>query len=139
MNTDKNKLLLKILFGAAWIDGIIQKEEREYLHSLAIAQGLSEDAEIKPILSELKPIQPKECYRWLEEYLGDNHSLEDYQNLLEAISALIYKDGDVQTQEAQLLTRLQLLEPATEAHPSPFDKLLRAIQKVYRQAISDKS
>lgn len=28
---NKTKLLIKILVGAAWIDGVIQAEEREYL------------------------------------------------------------------------------------------------------------
>ena len=138
MNTlDKNKQIFKILFAAAWIDGVIQKEEREYLQTLAKEQNLSEDGEIKLILSEAKPITPEECHNWLEDYLGDNPSVDDHQNLLEAISAIIYKDGDVQTQEAQLLSELQSLEPTLETGNSAFDKILRTIQKLYRQAVSE--
>ncbi len=132
----KIKQLLKILIGAAWIDGIIQPEEREYLHRRATENGVADDPEIKSLLSEIKPVQPTECYQWLEEYLGDNPSQEDYQGLLEAISALIYSDGDVQMQEAQLLTKIQLLAPANESSQSGFDKLLKAIQKLYRKAIN---
>jgi len=138
MNTlDKNKQVFKILFAAAWIDGVIQKEEREYLQTLAKEQNLSEDGEIKLILSEAKPITPEECHNWLEDYLGNNPSVDDHQNLLEAISAIIYKDGDVQTQEAQLLSELQSLEPTLETGNSAFDKILRTIQKLYRQAVSE--
>jgi uncharacterized tellurite resistance protein B-like protein len=138
MNTlDKNKQIFKILFAAAWIDGVIQKEEREYLQTLAKEQNLSEDGEIKLILSEAKPITPEECHNWLEDYLGNNPSVDDHQNLLEAISAIIYKDGDVQTQEAQLLSELQSLEPTLETGNSAFDKILRTIQKLYRQAVSE--
>jgi hypothetical protein len=75
----------------------------------------------------------------LESYLGANPSREDYQALLEALSSLIYKDGDVQTSEAQLLTKLQLLEPSVEAQTTTLDKLLRSIQKLYRQAVEQKS
>ncbi len=132
----KIKQLLKILIGAAWIDGIIQPEEREYLHRRATENGVADDPEIKSLLSEIKPVQSTECYQWLEEYLGDNPSQEDYQGLLEAISALIYSDGDVQMQEAQLLTKIQLLAPANESSQSGFDKLLKAIQKLYRKAIN---
>jgi uncharacterized membrane protein YebE (DUF533 family) len=64
MNT---KQLLKILVGAAWIDGTIQPEEREYLHQMAKDKGFAEDPEIKSLLSEIKPIKPQECYRWLED------------------------------------------------------------------------
>ncbi len=135
---NKNKQLLKILIGAAWIDGIIQVEEREYLKQMAQRQGLSEDDDLKDLLSELKPVQPHQCYQWLEEYLGDNPSSKDYQELLETLSGLIYSDGDVQMQEAQLLTKLQLLDPAQDSPKSAFDKILKTIQKVYKKAIDQK-
>lgn len=134
----KNKQLLKILIGAAWIDGIIQVEEREYLKRMAERQGLSEESDLKDLLSELKPVQPNQCYQWLEEYLGDNPSTNDYQELLETLSALIYSDGDVQMQEAQLLTKLQLLDPTQDSPKSAFDKILKTIQKLYKKAIDQK-
>ncbi|HAC65567.1 MAG TPA: Tellurite resistance protein TerB [Cyanothece sp. UBA12306] len=137
MNSNhKHKQLFKILIGVAWIDGLIQKEERDYLHSVATAQGIVDDGEIKTLLSELKPVQPSQCYQWLEEYLGENPTEKDYQELLETLSALIYSDGDVQIQEAQFLTKLQLLDPNQDAPKSAFDKLLKTIQKLYRKAIS---
>lgn len=130
------KQLLKILVAAAWIDGVIQPEERKYLHRMATNNNLADDPEIKSLLSEIKPVQPTECCKWLEEYLGQNPSLEDYQSLLEAISALIYSDGDVQMQEAKLLTKLQNLEPSKESSKSTFDKILKIIQKLYKKAVS---
>ncbi|MDJ0508631.1 MAG: TerB family tellurite resistance protein [Crocosphaera sp.] len=135
----KNKQLLKILIGTAWIDGIIQAEERDYLKRMSQSSGLSEDEDIKALLSELKPVQPSQCYQWLEEYLGDNPTINDYQELLETLSALIYSDGDVQMQEAQLLTKLQLLDPAQDSSQSAFDKVLKNIQKIYKKAISQKN
>ena len=132
----KTKQLLKILIGAAWIDGIIQPEERAYLHKTVKENGLADDPEIKSLLSEIKPVKATECYNWLETYLGDNPGEADYQQLIDSISALIYSDNQVDTEEAKLLTRLQLLDPATEASKSAFDKVLQVIQKLYRQAVS---
>ena len=134
----KIKQLLKILIGAAWIDGTIQAEEREYLHRMAIEHQVAEDPEIKSLLSEIKPVKATECYKWLEEYFGENPSDKDYQQLIEAISALIYSDSVVDTEEAKLLTRLQLLAKANESPKSAFDKVLKTVQKLYRQAISQK-
>lgn len=131
------KQLLKLLVGAAWIDGTIQPEERSYLRKMATNNNLADDPEIKSLLSEIKPVQPTECYQWLENYLGENPSQEDYQGLLEAISALIYSDSDIQMQEARLLTKIQMLEPSGEPRKSAFDKVLKTIQKLYRQAISE--
>ncbi len=129
------KKLLKILIGAAWIDGIIQPEERVYLRKMATENGLDEDQEIKLLLSEIKQIKAEQCYQWLEEYLGEKPNEEDYQQLMTAISALIYSDGEVDSEEAKLLTRLQLLDPANEPPQTVFDRLLKGIQKLYRQAI----
>ena len=131
----KMKKVLKILIGAAWIDGIIQPEERQYLRRIARDFDLIEDPEIKPLLYELKPVQPAECYQWLEDYLGNNHSSDDYLELLEKISGLIYSDGYVDTREAKLMEKVQLLDPAKESDRSIFDKLLRKIQKLYQKAI----
>jgi uncharacterized tellurite resistance protein B-like protein len=133
----KTKQLMKILIGAAWIDGIIQPQEREYLSQMAKEKNLSEDSEIQALLSEIKPVTATECYQWLQEYLGENHTPADYQQLLERISALIYSDGDVDIQEAKLLNRLQNLDPVHEPKHSFFDPLLKSIQKLYRQAVKN--
>ncbi len=135
----KNKQLLKILIGTAWIDGVIQTQERDYLRQVAAREELIDDAEIAPLLSELKPVQPSECYRWIEEYLGSNADETAYQELLEAVSALIYSDGEVGVQEAKLLTKVQSLDPATETPASPLDKLVGKIQKLYAKAIAEKN
>ncbi|MBU7583620.1 MAG: TerB family tellurite resistance protein [Nostoc sp. TH1S01] len=134
MVTDSNvKNLVKILIGAAWIDGIIQPEERQYLREIAQAKGLATDPEIKPWLYELVPVQPKECYAWVKEYLGDRPSLEECESLIEAISGLIYSDGEVATEEARLLTQLQDLAEHDSAQQPVHNALLKQIQKLYRR------
>lgn len=129
------KQLVKILIGAAWIDGKIQPEEREYLQRVAKEAGVADDPEIQPLLYELRSVSASECYDWVQEYLGDRPSSEDYQRLVEAISALIYSDGDVGIEEAKLLTRLQLLDPDNAAPKSAQSSVLKSIQKLYRQWI----
>jgi uncharacterized tellurite resistance protein B-like protein len=127
------KNLVKILIGAAWIDGRIQPEERQYLREIAQAKGLATDPEIKPWLYELVPVQPEECYQWVKEYLGDRPSVEDCENLIEAISGLIYSDGDVATEEAKLLTTLQELAKVDDSTQPAHTVLLKQIQKLYRR------
>ena len=127
------KQLVKILIGAAWIDGKIQPEERQHLQRVAKEKGVADDPEIMPLLYEFRPVQPDECYNWVQEYLGHLSTPEDYQHLIEAISALIYSDGDVATEEARLLSRLQLLAPATASQRSGHSAALKAIQKLYQR------
>lgn len=127
------KNLVKILIGAAWIDGMIQAEERQYLREIAQAKGLASDPEIKPWLYELVPVQPNECYKWVKEYLGSSPTNEDCDNLIEAISGLIYSDGEVAIEEARLLTKLQQFSTANDSTQPPHNAILKQIQKLYRR------
>ena len=131
------KILLKILIGAAWIDGVIQPEARNYLHRVAKEHNLSQDPEIKPLLQEFVSVKPDQCYDWVRQYLGDRPSAEDCQNLIEASSALIYSDGEVAVEEAKFLHRIQLLTPEDDAGPEPLQKIaLRAIRKLYQNWVN---
>jgi len=127
------KNLVKILIGAAWIDGRIQAEERQYLREIAQAKGLASDPDIKPWLYEVVPVQPNECYKWVKDYLGDRPTNEDYENLIEAISGLIYSDNEVAIEEARLLTNLQQLSTGNDSTQPGHNAILKQIQKLYRR------
>ncbi|MDJ0617569.1 MAG: TerB family tellurite resistance protein [Calothrix sp. MO_192.B10] len=133
VNNTSVKDLIKILIGAAWIDGRIQPEERQYLRKIAEEQGVASEPDIKPWLYELRAVQPAECYLWVSEYLGDSPSSEDYQKLIEAISGLIYSDGEVAIEEAKLLTKLQDLSTEKESTQPILSGILKKIQKMYRR------
>ena len=128
-----NVKLVKILIGSAWLDGKIQPEERTYLNRIAQEQGVAQDPEISPLLQDLRQIETAECYQWVQEYLGNSPSTADYQNLLEAISGLIYSDSDVDTEEAKLLTQLQLLDPVNHEPQPAHNAVMKEIQKLYRR------
>ncbi len=127
------KQLVKILIGVAWIDGKIQPEERTYLNQVAQEKGIATEPEIYPLLHELHQVKPTECSEWVSEYLGDFPSNEDYQNLLEAIGGLIYSDGDVDTEEAKLLTKLQSLDSENNSPQPAHNAVIKEIQKLYRR------
>jgi len=130
------KNLIKILIGAAWIDGKIQPEEREYLHRIAKEKGVDEDPEIQPLLYEFRAVKPEECYGWVQEYLGDRPSSEACQQLIEAISGLVYSDGSIATEEATLLNKLQLLDPINETSETGPGAILQSVRKLYQHWVS---
>ncbi len=78
-------------------------------------------------------MQPSECYEWVKDYLGDRPTNEDYENLIEAISGLIYSDGEVAMEEARLLTKLQQLSTANDSTQSGHNAILKQIQKLYKR------
>lgn len=133
VNNSRIKSLVKILIGAAWIDGRIQSEERQYLRRIAQEKGVAEDPEIQPLLYELVSVKPAQCYDWVKEYLGDRPSADDYQNLIEALSGLIYSDGEVAIEEAKLLTKLQKLSTDSESTQPGYNTILKQVQKLYRR------
>lgn len=139
VNHSHVKNLVKILIGAAWIDGKIQPEERQYLREIAQAKGLASDPEIKPWLYELVPVKPNQCYEWVREYLGDRPSVEDCETLIETISGLIYSDGEVAIEEARLLTTLEDLTKSHDSTQPIYNSLLKQIQKLYRRWVDVQS
>lgn len=135
--TDKNVIsLVKILIGTAWIDGQIQPEEREYLSRIAQEKGVANEAEIQPLLHESTPVQPSECYEWVQQYLGDRPTSEECQQLIEAVSGLIYSDGTVEMEEAKLLTELQSLDPNSDSGDQSSSTVITAIRSLYQRWIS---
>jgi uncharacterized tellurite resistance protein B-like protein len=131
MNPESQELLLvKILIGVAWLDGEIQPEERAYLSKVAQTHHL-EDPTIAALFST--PISQKECEDWIETYLSDNLFLDksnhSQDRLLEAISGMIYSDGDVATAEAQILMSFQAAEtPIDRDTPIVVSKLRQLYQ-----------
>jgi uncharacterized membrane protein YebE (DUF533 family) len=126
------KNLIKILIGAAWIDGQIQPEERDYLNHIADEKGVADDPEIQLLLHEFRVVKPEECYSWLNEYLGDHPNSETCQQLLEAISGLVYSDGTIDNEEAKLLTALQNLDLGNDATQPGASAVLNVIRNLYQ-------
>lgn len=128
------RALIKILIGVAWLDGKIQPEERQYLtkvaqaHQLVGTDALAADPDLEALLAGTIPITPDECENWIQVYLGDR-SIYDDDRLIEAISGLIYSDGDVAIAEARLLTNIQS-SPAPGLPDSP--PLLAKIKQLYQ-------
>jgi uncharacterized tellurite resistance protein B-like protein len=136
-----NKAIFKILVGVAWIDGQVQPEERQHLQELAQRQGLAQDEELLPYLSGEKAIAAEDCYRWISDYLGTKPNADRVKDdranqLLEAVSGLIYSDGDVETAEAALLQSLLPLPETRPSDGSPSEAVLKRIRSLYRHWLS---
>ena len=138
-NNANVKNLVKILIGAAWLDGEVQPEERQYLYQVAQEKNLADDPDIQPLLSELRTVQPTECYEWVKEYLGDRPSAENCYSLIEAISGLIYSDSEVATEEAKFLSKLQSLNSGSGFAQSGDAGVLKEIQKLYRKWVESRN
>lgn len=128
MNTEaQSRLLMKILIGVAWLDGAIQPQERQYLAKVAQIHQLDHDTEVEPLLTGTITVTAVECEQWIQEYLGDR-SIHDDDGLIEAISGLVYSDGDVAIAEAKLLVNIQ-------STPATTPPLVSKIQQLYKKAL----
>jgi hypothetical protein len=127
----QSRLLIKILIGAAWLDGEIQSEERAYLSKIVQTHQLGTDPDVDSLLAGTMKISLAECEQLIQEYLGDR-SIHDDDALIEAISGLIYSDGDVAMAEAELLVNIQSVPSPT---PPTKPALIDTIQQLYRKAL----
>lgn len=132
---ENNRDLLEILVAIAWIDGEIQPEEREFLEKIALEQDLESATELQELLDKYRDSSSDRCYQLLEQYLGSNPQPADYDNLLSAVSKLIYSDDDIATEEASLLTKIQDLNPQNLKSDSTFDRVIGKIQKLYQSGM----
>lgn len=129
------RLLIKILIGVAWLDGEIKPEERQYLAKVAKAHDCvgeasleeNRDPEVEALLTSPNSVTLAECEQWIQTYLGDR-SINDDDELIEAISGLIYSDGDVAVNEAKLLVNIQSV-------PSSTPPIISKIRQLYRKAL----
>ena len=121
------RLLIKILIGVAWLDGEIKPEERQYLAKVAKAHDCERDPEVEALLTSRNSVTVAECEQWIQTYLGDR-SINDDDELIEAISGLIYSDGDVAVNEAKLLVNIQSV-------PSSTPPIISKIRQLYRKAL----
>lgn len=132
LTENNNQDLFKILVAIAWIDGEIQSAEQEFLTKIAAEQNLEIP---ENLFDDRQYTSTAQCYDLLRDYLGSNPNAEDYNNLLSAVSTLIYSDDDIATEEASLLTKIQTLDPQNSTSNSSFDNVIGKIQKLYRKGI----
>jgi len=130
-----NQDLFKILVKIAWIDGEIQAEERVFLRKIAAEKNIQLSSEIEELLTNPQVTSTAECYQLLRNYLGTYPKSQDYDHLLSAVSSLIYSDNDIATEEADLLTKIQNLDPKNTNNNSTFDKIITKIQKIYQKGL----
>ena len=127
--------LLKILVSIAWIDGEIQPEERKFLEKITVENEMASAGSLPDLLAQYQDSSTEQCYRLIEEYVGSNPNLADYNNLLNAVSKLIYSDDDIAIEEAELLTKLQNLDPQHSQQNSTLNRVITKIQQIYKKAL----
>ena len=132
-STKSDRNLLEILVAVAWIDGEIQPEERKFIEKIAVQIGSA--AEVEDLLNNYRDSSQEQCYQLLEQYLGNSREPDDYNNLLSAVSSLIYSDNDIATEEANLLTTIQNIDPQNYRERSTLDKVIGKIQKLYKAGL----
>jgi uncharacterized membrane protein YebE (DUF533 family) len=96
----RQKQLMQIVIGSAWVDGQIEPREAEYLAKLLDHYRLTQDKDLQRSLSTPVPIQQTE--KWMRDYLFGTTEAER-QRALVAIAKLMIIDETVSDTEHQLL------------------------------------
>lgn len=122
--------ILRLLIGAAWLDGDMQPEERSYLQGLLAKYQLSTDPEFQDLMSRQVPITPAIFEQWLSAYLRQHPRREDVEALLEQISSVIYADSHIDAREAAVLCEIE-----QELEHRPALRLLDRLQTFFHHCL----
>jgi hypothetical protein len=129
-NKARQKQLMQIIIGSAWVDGQIEPRETQYLNQLLQRYGLANDRDLQRALTTAIPLQQTE--QWIREYLFGTTEAER-QQLLAAIAKLLIIDDVVTDIEHQLLDDYYTL--MAEVPPLPdFAPMVRSVGKFVKQA-----
>lgn len=129
----QQQLMLKIIIGAAWVDGHLEQAEIEYLQTLLKRYELTHDPELMALLEKSVPLQQTEI--WIVEYLADTTETER-QRLLAAIGKLLIIDDTVLPVEHDLLDDYYALMAEIPAQPEETPTLVATVGKFVRQTIN---
>lgn len=129
----QQQLMLKIIIGAAWVDGHLEQAEIEYLQTLLKRYQLTHDPELMALLEKSVPLQQTEI--WIVEYLADTTETER-QRLLAAIGKLLIIDDSVLPVEHDLLDDYYALMAEIPAQPEQTPTLVATVGKFVRQTIN---
>lgn len=129
----QQQLMLKIIIGAAWVDGHLEQAEVEYLQTLLKRYQLTHDPDLMALLE--KPVSLQQTEIWIVEYLADTTETER-QRLLAAIGKLLIIDDTVLPVEHDLLDDYYALMAEIPAQPEETPTLVATVGKFVRQTIN---
>ncbi|WP_228383066.1 TerB family tellurite resistance protein [Synechococcus elongatus] len=122
--------VLRLLIGAAWLDGDMQPEERHYLQGLLEKYRLATDPEFQDLMARSLPISPAVFEQWLSAYLRQHPRREDVESLLDQISSVIYADSLIDAREAAVLCEIE-----QELEHRPALRLLDRLQTFFHHCL----
>ncbi len=127
----QEKLLVKIVIGAAWVDRHLEAEEIEYFQQLLEQYHLHIDDELQQLLKFTVPLKQTEL--WIVRYLKNSTNTER-DALLKAIVNMLMADLCVSEIERELLDEyseyMLAIPPHTEVKPTKIETVIRFIQKL---------
>ena len=127
----QEKLLVKIVIGAAWVDRHLEAEEIEYFQQLLEQYHLHIDDELQQLLKF--PVPLKQTELWIVRYLKNSTNTER-EALLKAIVNMLMADLCVSEIERELLDEYReymlAIPPHTEVKPTKIETVIRFIQKL---------
>lgn len=133
MNTkEQQQLLLKIVIGAAWVDGHLETQEVEYLEKLLHKYNLSHDSELLLLLSQ--PVAIEATENWIISYLASSTDTERMR-LLSAIADILIADRTVSEIEHELLDEYHALMAKIPSHREATPSSIEIIGRFVRQLI----
>jgi hypothetical protein len=117
----------------------MQPEEREYLHQIAEETGAADAPELQPLLHEFVAVSPQNVTAGFKNIWAIALLRQSAANSFKRSRHLIFKDGNVASEESSLLANLQLLDSMASLPEERQSAVLSTIHKLYAQWLDEKN
>ncbi len=128
---EQQKLLLKIVIGAAWVDRHLEPEEIDYFKQLLTQYDFHLDSELQELLQRPVPVEVTSLE--IVQYLKNSTDTERLK-LLSAIANMFMADENVSEIEHEVLDEyyelMANIPPIPEASPTLVETVGRFVKKL---------
>ncbi|MEO0795920.1 MAG: TerB family tellurite resistance protein [Verrucomicrobiota bacterium] len=119
----------KVLIAAAWVDGVVQPEEENFLKDfISRMPGIGEHTweELQPLIE--RPIYEAERIRLLRDMRNRIHDQKDRRFAIQAINQLFISDGEIAPEEEEAVKQMVTIVNGDES--AVYQEMLKMIQRL---------
>jgi len=121
--------IAKVLIAAAWVDGVVQPEEEQFLRDFVSRMpGIDNHTwdDLEPMLE--RPIYEAERIRYLRDMRNRIGDRKDRRFAIQAINQLFISDGEIAPEESEAVQQMVSIVNGDET--AVYQEMLKMIQRL---------
>ncbi|MGE9295934.1 MAG: TerB family tellurite resistance protein [Puniceicoccales bacterium] len=129
INTELSLAVAKVLIAAAWVDGVVQPAEENFLRDfISRMPGIDENTwtDLQPMIE--RPVYEAERIRYLRDMRNQISDQKDRRFAIQAINQLFIADGEIAPEEEDAVRQMVSIINGDES--AVYTEMLKMIQRL---------